>query len=120
MRAALPREALASAWSAGENMPFAAVIAEALAEPGTRPASPSGPVSPPAPTPAGPVPTAGLSSREAEVLRLVAEGLTNPQIAARLFLSPKTVSSHLVSIYGKLGVSSRAAATRAAIGLGLA
>ena len=54
------------------------------------------------------------------MLRLVAEGMTNPRIAERLFLSPKTVSSHLVSVYGKLGVTTRAAATRAAIELGLA
>jgi ATP/maltotriose-dependent transcriptional regulator MalT len=61
----------------------------------------------------------GLSGREVEVLRLVAEGLTNSQIAARLFLSPKTVSSHLVSIFGKLEVTSRASATRFAIEHGL-
>jgi predicted ATPase/DNA-binding CsgD family transcriptional regulator len=58
---------------------------------------------------------AGLSKREVEVIQLVAEGLTNSQIAERLFLSPKTVSSHLVNIFGKLGVTSRASATRFAI-----
>lgn len=61
----------------------------------------------------------GLSGREVEVLQLVAEGLTNAQVAARLFLSPKTVSSHLGSIFGKLGVSSRAGATRFALEHGL-
>jgi DNA-binding NarL/FixJ family response regulator len=61
----------------------------------------------------------GLSRREVEVLQLVAEGLTNAQIAERLFLSPKTVSSHLVSIFGKLGVTSRTSATRFAIEHGL-
>ncbi len=61
----------------------------------------------------------GLSGREVEVLQLVAEGLTNAQIAGRLFLSPKTVSSHLVSIFGKLGVTSRAGATRIAMEHGL-
>ena len=61
----------------------------------------------------------GLSGREVEVLRLVAEGLTNSQIAERLFISPKTVGSHLVSIFGKLGVTSRAGATRFAIEHGL-
>ncbi|MEA2510683.1 MAG: hypothetical protein QOJ59_170 [Thermomicrobiales bacterium] len=61
----------------------------------------------------------GLSGREVEVLRLVAEGLTNAQVAERLFLSPKTVGSHLVSIFGKLGVTSRAGATRVAIEHGL-
>jgi DNA-binding NarL/FixJ family response regulator len=50
--------------------------------------------------------------REVEVLKLVAEGLTNPQVAKELFLSPRTVQRHLNSVYKKLGVSSRAAATR--------
>src|SRR5215216_3649651 len=57
----------------------------------------------------------GLTSREVEVLGLVAEGLTNAQVAQRLFLSPRTVQRHLNSIYHKLGASSRAAATRFAI-----
>jgi len=61
----------------------------------------------------------GLSEREVEVLRLVTEGLTNTQIAARLYISPKTVSSHLVSVFGKLGVTSRASATRFALEHGL-
>lgn len=64
-------------------------------------------------------PLLGLSGREVEVLGLVADGLTNAQIAERLFISPKTVSTHLVSIFGKLGVTSRAAATRFALDHGL-
>ncbi len=63
---------------------------------------------------------AGLSVREVEVLRLVAQGLTNPQVAERLFLSPRTVDQHLRSVYNKLGVSSRAAATHFAVTHGLA
>ncbi len=55
---------------------------------------------------------AGLSAREAEVLKLVARGLTNAQIAKELFISPNTVNRHLNSIYRKTGVTSRAAATR--------
>ncbi|HET8630140.1 MAG TPA: LuxR C-terminal-related transcriptional regulator [Thermomicrobiales bacterium] len=62
---------------------------------------------------------AGLTAREVEVLRLVAEGLTNAQVAERLFLSPRTVDQHLRGIYGKLGVSSRSAATAFAIDHGL-
>jgi predicted ATPase/DNA-binding CsgD family transcriptional regulator len=62
---------------------------------------------------------AGLSPREVEVLGLVAEGLTNAQVAQRLFLSPRTVQRHLNSIYHKLGVSSRTAATRFAMTHGL-
>jgi predicted ATPase/DNA-binding NarL/FixJ family response regulator len=62
----------------------------------------------------------GLTEREIEVLRLVARGLTNHQVAKRLYLSPKTVSTHLTSIYGKIGISSRTAATRFALEHGLA
>jgi DNA-binding NarL/FixJ family response regulator len=62
---------------------------------------------------------AGLTGREAEVLRLVAAGLTNIQVAERLYLSPTTISAHLRTIYGKLGVNSRAAATRFAADHGL-
>jgi DNA-binding CsgD family transcriptional regulator/tetratricopeptide (TPR) repeat protein len=58
---------------------------------------------------------AGLTPREVEVLGLVAEGLTNPQVAQKLFLSPRTVQRHLNSVYRKLGVSSRAAATHLAL-----
>ncbi len=63
---------------------------------------------------------AGLSAREVEVLRLVAQGLTNPQVAGQLYLSPRTVEQHLRSIYNKLGVATRAAATRFAVSHGLA
>jgi DNA-binding CsgD family transcriptional regulator len=58
---------------------------------------------------------AGLTHRELDVLRLVAEGLTDAEIGTLLFISPRTVSQHLRSTYGKLGVHSRAAATRFAI-----
>ena len=58
---------------------------------------------------------AGLSAREVEVLRLVATGLSNAEIAKELFISPRTVDRHLNSVYHKLGVSSRAAATRFAL-----
>jgi len=53
----------------------------------------------------------GLSPRELEVLRLVASGKTNKTIAGELFLSEKTVDRHVSNIFGKLNVSSRAAAT---------
>ncbi len=56
-----------------------------------------------------------LSVREVEVLRLVAQGLTNEQVAEQLVISPRTVNTHLTSIYSKIGVTSRAAATRYAI-----
>jgi LuxR family transcriptional regulator, maltose regulon positive regulatory protein len=57
---------------------------------------------------------AGLTRREAEVLSLVAEGLSNPQIAERLIVSEHTVHRHLANIFAKLRVSSRAAAVAAA------
>ncbi|TYL53068.1 response regulator transcription factor [Agromyces mariniharenae] len=62
----------------------------------------------------------GLSAREAEVLRLVAAGETNREIASDLFLSEKTVERHLSNIFGKLGVSSRSAATAFAFRHGVA
>jgi DNA-binding CsgD family transcriptional regulator len=74
------------------------------------------------PAPAPPLPSAaedGLTDREIAVLRIVAEGLTNAQAARRLHLSEHTVAAHLRSIYRKVGVSSRAAATRYAIERGL-
>jgi DNA-binding CsgD family transcriptional regulator len=65
--------------------------------------------------------TAGpLTPREAEVLRLVASGQGNRAIAAELFLSEKTVARHISNIFLKLGLSSRAAATRYAFEHGLA
>ncbi len=56
-----------------------------------------------------------LTAREVEVLRLVAQGWTDAQIAVYLVISPRTVSTHLTSIYRKIQVSSRSAATRYAI-----
>jgi DNA-binding CsgD family transcriptional regulator len=52
-----------------------------------------------------------LSERERDVLRLVAGGLSDKEVAARLVISPRTVQTHLTSIYSKLGVNSRHAAT---------
>jgi class 3 adenylate cyclase/DNA-binding NarL/FixJ family response regulator len=60
---------------------------------------------------AKPVLPAGLTIREVEVLRLVAAGMTNNEIAAALYLSVKTVSRHLSNIFTKIDVTSRAAAT---------
>jgi DNA-binding CsgD family transcriptional regulator len=58
---------------------------------------------------------AGLTAREVEVLRLVAQGLTDAQVAERLVISLRTVTTHLTSIYNKLGINSRVAATRLAV-----
>ena len=60
-----------------------------------------------------------VSERELEVLQLIAEGLTNPEIATRLFLSPHTVKVHTRNIYGKLGVHNRTQAVARARALGI-
>jgi predicted ATPase/DNA-binding CsgD family transcriptional regulator len=60
-----------------------------------------------------------LTVRQAEVLRLLAEGLSNRQIAARLYLSPGTVDRHLGTIYRKLGLGGRVDAARYAVEHGL-
>ncbi len=65
--------------------------------------------SPPAPTATAPLP-AGLTQREAEILGLIARGLTNPEIAAQLFLSNHTVKTHISRIFAKTGSRDRAAA----------
>jgi DNA-binding CsgD family transcriptional regulator len=57
----------------------------------------------------------GLSAREVQVLRLVSQGMTDAQVADHLSISYRTVTTHLTSIFNKLGVSSRVAATRIAI-----
>lgn len=54
-----------------------------------------------------PIPANDLTPKEMQIVRLVREGLTNPQIGTRLFISPRTVEWHLRKIFGKLGVTSR-------------
>jgi DNA-binding NarL/FixJ family response regulator len=56
-----------------------------------------------------------LTAREVEVLRLVAQGLTDSEVAERLVISPRTVQGHMRSIFNKINVNSRTAATRYAI-----
>jgi ATP/maltotriose-dependent transcriptional regulator MalT len=108
----------------GEDV-FTAALAEGRTMTPEQALAAQGPVTMPTTAPAGPssvphaahVPTypAGLTAREVEVLRLVAQGLTDAQVAEQLIVSPRTVNFHLSSIYSKLGVSSRAAATRYAV-----
>ncbi len=71
------------------------------------------PPTPPAKSP--PTYPAGLTAREVEVLCLVAQGLTDAQVAEQLVISPRTVNGHLRSIYNKINVTSRSAATRYAV-----
>ena len=54
---------------------------------------------------------AGLSDREVDVLKLISLGGTNREVAEKLFISPKTVGRHVENIYGKIGVTTRPAAT---------
>ncbi|MFC9132094.1 AAA family ATPase [Streptomyces sp. NPDC057099] len=77
------------------------------------------PASEPARAPADPAEALGLTSRERDVLRLVAVGHTNRRIAEELFISPKTASVHVSNILAKLGVSGRGEAAAVAHRLGL-
>ncbi len=70
---------------------------------------------PTSPSNASPASSGGLTAREVEVLRLLAQGMTNPQITKRLILSSHTVHAHVRSIYTKLDVNSRSSVTRYAI-----
>jgi DNA-binding NarL/FixJ family response regulator len=65
------------------------------------------------------VPASGLTPREIEVLGMLAEGLGNKVIAARLGISDHTVKTHVAAVFGKLGVSTRAEAVASAARLGL-
>jgi DNA-binding NarL/FixJ family response regulator len=61
-----------------------------------------------------------LTPRQAEVLRLLADGLSNKEIAVRLYLSPGTVQRHVTTIYRKLGLGRRVDAARYAVENGIA
>jgi len=113
VRTQLGEAAFTAAWAQGRSMtPEQALAAQETAEmPLSAPTEP--PSLPPAKT--SPAYPGGLTVREVEVLRLIAQGMTDAQVAEQLVISPRTVNWHLTSIYSKLGVSSRAAATRYAI-----
>jgi predicted ATPase/class 3 adenylate cyclase/DNA-binding CsgD family transcriptional regulator len=108
-RAQLGEQAFAVAWAGGRGMTWEQALTD------------RGPVTIPGethPTPPAKLPPTypdGLTVREVEVLRLLAQGLTDAQIAAQLIISPRTVNTHLKAIYGKIQVSSRSAATRYAL-----
>lgn len=80
---------------------------------GTAPAVASAPLEKGAPMPDG------LTEREAQVVRLVARGLTDKEIAAQLFISPRTVDGHLRNIFNKVGVGNRVALAAYAAQMGL-
>jgi DNA-binding NarL/FixJ family response regulator len=108
VRASLGEAGFAAAWAAGRAL----TPEEALAAPDTvgHNLAPTGAGS--ALAHAAPWRPAGLTHRELEVLLLVAEGLSNTQIAERLVISVATVKTYLSAIYDKLGVLSRTAAMR--------
>src|SRR5258708_33911451 len=102
----LGEKAFTAAWGPGRPM----TPKQARAAKGLKPIpTPTATVTPP------PTYPDGLTAREVEVLRLVAKGFTDAQVAEALVLSPRTVHAHLSSVYSKLGITSRSAATRYAI-----
>jgi len=111
-RAQLGEERFAAAWAEGREMTLEQVLAKQ--GPATTPTVPT--IKQPTDTVALP-PTYPdeLTPREVEVLRLVASGLSNAQVAENLIISPRTVHAHVRSIYSKLGITSRSSATRYAI-----
>jgi predicted ATPase/DNA-binding CsgD family transcriptional regulator len=110
-RSRLGEDAFAEAWLEGRAMASEVAIEHALDhKAGPELASPEVAVEAHPP---------GLSDREVEVLRLVASGMTNAEVAGRLFLSPRTVDWHVSSIYRKLGFHSRTEAARFAVEQGL-
>ncbi|HEU0000942.1 MAG TPA: LuxR C-terminal-related transcriptional regulator [Ktedonobacteraceae bacterium] len=110
-RARLGEQTFAVARAEGQTLTPANILNAPEPEPSTeQPAKAS-------PTTASAKPSypAGLTAREVEILRLVARGLTDAQVAEELVISPRTVNWHLTTIYSKIQVSSRSAATRFAI-----
>jgi DNA-binding NarL/FixJ family response regulator len=118
-RARLGEEAFDAAWNGGRTLTLDQAIELAM----TAPHHSLAPVSDAGDTPVGAArgsrdtsaELADLSAREREVLRLVAEGLTDKQVAERLIVSQRTVQAHLRSIYSKLDVTTRTAAVRYAV-----
>jgi predicted ATPase/DNA-binding CsgD family transcriptional regulator/DNA-binding XRE family transcriptional regulator len=113
-RAAMSAGAWTAAFAAGQSLSLEEACAEALVAPAPEAAASSREqahgVS---------LGAERLTRRELEVLRLLAQGWTDARIADELVLSTRTVNHHVTAIYGKLAVSSRAAATRAALERGL-
>lgn len=88
----------------------AALMAAAVAPPPDASSGTAGQASHDRPAAEGETLPDGLTQREAEILALIAKGLTNPEIAARLFLSSHTVKTHINRIFAKTGSRDRAAA----------
>ncbi|GIW03648.1 MAG: hypothetical protein KatS3mg059_0268 [Thermomicrobiales bacterium] len=114
-RAGFSTQDFESAWTTGQSLTPGEVMEEAS---GWIPASTA--ISPPAPdAPARLSNPMGLTMREREVLRLLAEGKSSREIGAELFISHRTASTHVANIFSKLGVDNRAAAVARAYQLAL-
>lgn len=111
--ARLGKDVFAACWAEGQALTPAQAVDYALALPDMSAAAPAS-VLPHQVTRTVANPE-GLTAREFEVLRLLAEGLTYAQIGEKMFVSRRTVNAHVTSIYGKLGVNNRAAAMRFAL-----
>lgn len=103
----LGEPAFIAAWNEGQTMPLEQLLSRPVQQMLPTISSPSAKVLNTC--------TDGLTPREREVLHLLAQGLSSAQIAERLIISLTTVNSHVRTIYSKLGVSSRSAATRYAL-----
>jgi predicted ATPase/DNA-binding CsgD family transcriptional regulator len=110
-RTQLGEQAFDAAWAEGRTMTPEHILLSL--EPMPVPTSPL--TAPSSAAVVAPQSHAGLTPRELEVLRLLAQGLTSLQIAEQLVIGLVTVNSHVRSIYSKLGVTSRSAATRYAL-----
>jgi non-specific serine/threonine protein kinase len=111
-RASLPYPSFAVAWEAGRALSLEEAVAEAsgLAAPLSQAATNA---------PNGAAARHGLTTREVEVLRLLAQRRTDREIAEELFISPKTAGFHVANILGKLGVANRREAAALALREGL-
>jgi predicted ATPase/DNA-binding CsgD family transcriptional regulator len=110
LRETLGAAAFEREWAAGQRMPAGEAVALALKLLEEAEQSPAGGES----ETTEPAAASPLSSREKDVIRLIAQGLTSKQIAQQLFLSPRTVDHHVTSICNKLGVETRAQAASVA------
>jgi predicted ATPase/DNA-binding CsgD family transcriptional regulator len=118
-RSALGEQGFATAWNLGRAASLDETVQEAAALLAGHPTPPHAPAITPAERAAGRPMAPALTRREREVLGLLCERLGNPEIAARLFLSTRTVERHVANIFAKLDVANRRDAAAVAARLGL-
>jgi predicted ATPase/DNA-binding CsgD family transcriptional regulator len=114
-RAQFGEKDFAALWAEGQQLTPQQALAPAARAPNVAPAPTTPGMVPASKQPPLATPPDGLTVREVEVLRALAHGLTNKQIAEQLMISLNTVKIHVNSIYKKLEITSRTAATRYAI-----